>query len=148
MRLPKHGAHIFLHPLLSSHEGYGVRSSAVTKCLRLRPVFFADFMGFDWIRKRAVGQEFLALFLAKPIFLIYSPMEAEGIEPSSQDNRDSSLYMLRRCFDLGSWRDHRQPRHEPRRLYLARVATSDESSQPAVSATGSRASPVCRGCLN
>jgi hypothetical protein len=45
-------------------------------------------------------------------------MEAEGIEPSSQDNRNGGLYMLIWCFDLDPADEHQHPSAKSSRLYL------------------------------
>jgi hypothetical protein len=47
-------------------------------------------------------------------------MEAEGIEPSSQDNVSAGLYMLSICFDLDPTADQVQPAVSSSRLFLAR----------------------------
>ena len=45
-------------------------------------------------------------------------MEAEGIEPSSQDNTDGGLYMLIWCFDLVRRAGHQQSTRRTSRFYL------------------------------
>ena len=57
-------------------------------------------------------------------------MEAEGIEPSSQDNRNGGLYMLSRWFDLVSRADRRHPARDTSRLYLAARPTTESRGQP------------------
>jgi len=46
-------------------------------------------------------------------------MEAEGIEPSSQDHRNGGLYMLIWCFDLNRGDERQHPASRSSRLYLA-----------------------------
>ena len=46
-------------------------------------------------------------------------MEAEGIEPSSQDHRNGGLYMLIWCFDLDPGDEHQHPAPRSSRLNLA-----------------------------
>jgi hypothetical protein len=58
-----------------------------------------------------------AAIRSKPIAPL---VEAEGIEPSSQDNVSVGLYMLSRCFDLDSTADRQHPAMESSRLDLIR----------------------------
>jgi len=48
----------------------------------------------------------------------FKRVEPEGIEPSSQDNRNGGLYMLIWCFDLVSRAGHQQSTRDTSRLYL------------------------------
>jgi hypothetical protein len=57
-------------------------------------------------------------------------MEAEGIEPSSQDNPDGGLYMLRRCFVVVLRGERRHPSRRIRRVFLAGKPTSKLAGQP------------------
>jgi hypothetical protein len=61
------------------------------------------------VRKKA------AHFRVRPLL-----MEAEGIEPSSQDNVDAGLYMLSKCFDLERIAGHLQSASRSSRLCLIR----------------------------
>ena len=58
-------------------------------------------------------------------------MEAEGFEPSSRENCEGGLYMLRRFFDLDADDENRHPSPASSRLYLAITPTSERESQPA-----------------
>ena len=57
-------------------------------------------------------------------------MEAEGIEPSSQDNRNGGLYMLIRWFDLDRHAGHRHSASRSSRLFLAARPTTESRGQP------------------
>ena len=65
-------------------------------------------------------------------------MEAEGIEPSSQDNPDGGLYMLIWCFDLVSRAGHQQSTHDTSRLYLICDQRPSHQTSPIFSADVSR----------
>jgi hypothetical protein len=76
-----------------------------------------------------------------------SLMEAEGIEPSSQDNPDGGLYMLIWCFDLVPHAGHQQSTRDTSRLYLIRNRRPSCRTSPFFSTSASRALALCRRCL-
>ena len=59
-------------------------------------------------------------------------MEAEGFEPSSRDNADLGLYMLRRFFNLDAVAGNRHSTSASSRLDLIPTPTSEHGNQPAV----------------
>jgi hypothetical protein len=59
-------------------------------------------------------------------------LEAEGIEPSSRDVPNGSLYMHSRCFNLDAGDGHRQSSPASSLLCLARGPKAESASQPAV----------------
>ena len=70
------------------------------------------------------------LRVVAPCELHAKPVEAEGIEPSSQDNRNGGLYMLIRCFDLDRDAGHRHSSSRSSCLFLAARPTTESRSQP------------------
>jgi len=75
-------------------------------------------------------------------------VEARGIEPLSQDHANEGLYMLRRSFVVVPRDEDRHPSRGIRRKFLGRPPPSERTAQPAFAASVSRASTLCRGCLN
>jgi hypothetical protein len=57
-------------------------------------------------------------------------MEAEGIEPSSQDHRNGGLYMLIWCFDLERDDEHQHPSSRSSRQFLIARPTTESRDQP------------------
>lgn len=74
-------------------------------------------------------------------------MEAEGIEPSSQDNVSVGLYMLSRFFNLDADDENRHPSPASSRLYLTLRQRPSCKASLLFSARASQTSTLCRDHL-